>query len=1578
MSGIKGTPRPPDKELRKRKQDFTPYGVRTRSKTKENCEQITNNNFNILTEKMDQQKLQQQIDELKKQMQRLSQTNESLRAQNLTLLEQANAAQQARLEAANQVAHAQQLANANLERLQGISIIEHLQTFNTNVRIPKFNDKINPKEYLEQIKKYFDVKAIRAPQQILMLENILDAPIKVWYQNVKNSIQNFDQFKEAFLKQFYSIPIRLHFKARWQARRYTSEVTMQEYFYRQVNEAQYFEPPVLPYEVNFSIIQQMPLQTRMALATIDYSQTNQVSQALAQLDLAQSTHYQFYNVQNNQDLDRCQINAFGFTSSNNNHDNNNNHNNWRSRSDGQGNGGYNSRPRRNNYNHFNNQNNSNNNSNVSLPDLTVPPPSMSQNNQLQSQNVPHRNNTYTNANNNNRQPNNIQNNDNINNGGYAGSVNCVSTKAMSANDFVDFVDDLCEEVDGNLVTGKTRSVSTEPCPKLKIHLYDEHIKALIDTGSQISAISEDKYHQINSKVLLDTLPISNMTINTAVSAKAVAIKRQVLIKFRIDNLIIEHPMLIIPKLNQDVLLGSDWCRSNDLVIDYKLNKINVKGKLIDHNNAYFKYTTPEDKQCDLVVVHSPSVQHHTMVNIITCPGIGNGLKDQSLPIQREMIIDHDDDGVLDGIRNIMSSVVSKSTREFKIDNDNHLLDDKSSSNLITLIDKYNNLFSNAPGCMQAYHHAVKVIPGNPIVKKNYPVPFALRELVQEEINKMLELGVIERSRSQYCNPLRVVKKKDGAIRLCLDARFVNNVIEGDNESPPIIGEVIQKFNGSGIFTTLDLTAGYWQVPLDEQSRQYTAFLFGSQLYQYCRMPFGLKTSGSGFIRALNIVFGQDFHHFLTYYIDDLIIASKNVQDHLIHLDQVFQRLVEHGFTVKLSKARFCQDSVPFLGYILTSTGCRPNPDKLKDIQSFHEPKQKSDLQQFMGICQYYKQFSVNRAVYLDVLRELLKKDVAWTWTEEHAEAFRKLKFDFLKIVELKYYDLQRDFYVQTDASDRGISAILYQKDDQGQHQLISVVSRCIQSAELNYTTTEKELLAVIYAVQKFRVFLMHRKFHIITDHQALVFLKRSAFHTARLSRWNLLLQEFDFDICHCRGLDNLVADFFSRHPDGRFHTQSKKSLLVNSLTSRISLEGENLLDCALVKICVLKLSPETKKHLKEIKKLQQEDEALIQYLRVRLKGPSAWLFHEYKGMWFHQARGVNNWCLIIPEVLQKIVIITEHERLGHPGVFKVLSHLKRNYWFKGMEKLTKYWVLRCDLCQRVKHLGRVIEGEQGFVSSDSPGELVTVDFYGPLPESVGKVKYIFVVIDAFSKLVKLYPIVKANTATVLRKIFIDYTRDVGKPRRILADNGTQFTSHKWRYELEQQDIKVHFCSIRHPQSNPTERVMRELGRMFRTFCSQSHVGWAREIKTIEKILNHTTHCSTGFIPQELHFGVNVQDEIRNLFDFPESPGLDHQHMIVCAKENLRRAHEQRRNQQKSSKSSDLGVGDKVLLRVPHLSSNTDRVTHKFFHLFEGPYLIKKRIGTNAYILETEDKNNTLSGTYNRISLRKYLYDPAQR
>lgn len=900
------------------------------------------------------------------------------------------------------------------------------------------------------------------------------------------------------------------------------------------------------------------------------------------------------------------------------------------------------------------------------------------------------------------------------------------------------------------------------------------------------------------------------------------------------------------------------------------------------------------------------------------------------------------------------------------------LKDQQKQALSEIIYKNKKVVENRLEGTNIYEHSIKLNSKRPFVYKSYPIPIHYRTVVEKEMQKLLRQGIIERSSSEYCNPLRIVKKVNGEVRICLDARMLNKYVIDDNESPPLIEEIVQKHEGVQYMTSLDLRSGYWQIPLEAASSKFTAFVHNGSVYQFCRVPFGLKTAGSAFMRAIRKALGNSFDSFITTYIDDILITSRSFEEHLQHLDKILRTLNRYNFKLNLEKARFCCTEIPFLGVILSREGIRPNSDKIKAIQNFVVPANKAQLQQFLGLCNFYRRFNQNHATLIEPFRELLSSKNRWKWSAKYQEAFIEIKKAFVKTICLYHYKYDRPFILQTGASNSGISGVLYQYDDQKNQRIVSIVSRCLTKYEINYTTTEKEMLAIVYAVTKLRTYLLGRHFHIITDHKALTFFTSASYYNSRLMRWNLLLQQYSFTTHYCTGRENVVADFFSRNALDDRSTLNDQECTILALQKRISkMQNNKNRDAA--RNSGVNLFPEMglKNEIKSIRKLQMDDEETSTIIQNIQNNREITGYGIHESVLFQKSRLANAWRLVIPQGFVKKLIDEIHNNLGHVGIYKISKYVDKLYFWKKMHKDIKKTIRECDLCQRTKSSNVAMSGEYCAIIPSAPHQLITVDLFGPLPKSRAGMQYIFVVLDAFSKYVSLYPIKKATANTCVQKMLNNYIAKHGKPQAILSDNGTQFTSRVWKEKLQQEGIKIQYSSIRHPQSNPTERVMRELGRMLRTFCDRRHTAWANHIDKIEQILNVTTHHSTGFIPYELQYGEDPLFKIKELIKYPESRQMPLNTKIQIALVNLKENAERRKRNQKCISKIKLKVGDLVLLRVPHMSKAIDNTIKKLFHLYEGPYRISKSYDNNAFELCDISDCAKIIGIHNSQFLKKY-------
>lgn len=392
------------------------------------------------------------------------------------------------------------------------------------------------------------------------------------------------------------------------------------------------------------------------------------------------------------------------------------------------------------------------------------------------------------------------------------------------------------------------------------------------------------------------------------------------------------------------------------------------------------------------------------------------------------------------------------------------------------------------------------------------IPFSLRAAVRKEINQMIYDGIIEVSSSPHVNPLVIVSREGKTPRICLDARKVNEITIADSERERPTEELLQRFHGAKFMTSLDLTSAFLQIELDEGCRKYTAFLFESKQCQFKRVPFGLKNSLCALLRALRTIFDGTSSHFLVNYVDDLLIYSNNYRDHLEHLDTVLSKLTEAGFTINVTKCKFGQPEVKFLGHIINEHGVVPDPGRMTAMLNYPAPKNHKELRRFLGICNYHYRFIINYASYVAPLLPSLKKGNRWKWDEHKQVAFETLRLQFANSIQLMHPNEGDPFSVYTDASSYAIAAILTQAGSDGSQRIISTASRVLSATERRYTTCEQELLAVVYALQKFRIYVWGRTITIYSDNKALSFLKRCILTSNRVSRWILQLQEYDYRI----------------------------------------------------------------------------------------------------------------------------------------------------------------------------------------------------------------------------------------------------------------------------------------------------------------------------------------------------------------------------------------------------------------------------------------------------------------------------------
>lgn len=430
-------------------------------------------------------------------------------------------------------------------------------------------------------------------------------------------------------------------------------------------------------------------------------------------------------------------------------------------------------------------------------------------------------------------------------------------------------------------------------------------------------------------------------------------------------------------------------------------------------------------------------------------------------------------------------------------------------------------------------HTINTKDDLPVYTKNYRYPQIYREDIEFEIDKLLKNKIIQHSNSPYNSPIWVVPKKPDAsgkrkIRMVLDYRKLNDKTIDDKFPLPNIEDLFGKIGRATYFSAIDLASGFHQIQMDPQSVPKTAFSTEHGHYEFLRMPFGLKNAPPTFQRAMNIIFSRMTN--VLVYMDDIIIFSDSLEEHLKHLKSAFTKLKEHNLKIQLDKTEFFKRELLYLGHIISEKGVMPNPSKVEAIKNFPIPKTAKEIKQFLGLTGYYRKMIRNYAKIAKPLTAALRKDVKINPnSKDYREAFENLKLMLQNSPILQLPDFSKQFLVTTDASNFAIGGVLSQKFD-GNDLPIAYASRTLNKSEVNLSTIEKELLAIVWVCKHFRPYLYGRKFLIQTDHKPLQWLRNIKEPNSKLLRWKLLLDEFDFEINYVQGKTNHVADALSRIP----------------------------------------------------------------------------------------------------------------------------------------------------------------------------------------------------------------------------------------------------------------------------------------------------------------------------------------------------------------------------------------------------------------------------------------------------------------
>jgi len=736
------------------------------------------------------------------------------------------------------------------------------------------------------------------------------------------------------------------------------------------------------------------------------------------------------------------------------------------------------------------------------------------------------------------------------------------------------------------------------------------------------------------------------------------------------------------------------------------------------------------------------------------------------------------------------------------------------------------------GFCSNYRFSIKTKSDVPICLPSRRVPIHLEDKVDSMIEDMLKAGIICESTSPYNSPLVIVPKKDGNIRLCVDYRSLNKITEREQFHIPDSIEIFDQLGGNGYFSTLDLSKGYYQIGLDEDSQKKTAFSTSKGHYQFLRLPFGLCGAPTSFQKCMQQILCKELGLKCCVYIDDIIVFGKNKKEHDRNLIDVLARLNQAGIKLSKDKFKFSLQRISFLGHCISIKGIETDPLKVECIKTWKRPETFKELNTFIGFVSYYRRFVKNFATTVNPLVQVANKkkenrNKKLMWNDSLQEAFEKIKELLCKNTILNFPNKTGIFVLDTDASLTGIGAVLSQVDDNGTERVIAFASNKLSTTEARYCTTRRELLAVVRYIHFFHHYLIGKRFILRTDHQSLKWLFSWKMpSTSQYFSWLSQLQLYDFEIQYRPGSQHVNADALSRLP---WCKQCKSSHVIDTVTVSRENDIQDLISL------ISNNQPPSAKHSSFVTNLWHKRK----YLSVE----NNQIYIETKN-----GKRIVKTKAELTEMCKKI-----HQCLCHMGSESIFQILSRKYYCPGLKSICKNVTTFCIIClqrKSVSYKGKPLDS----LSASSVFDKVYMDVAGPLPEQNG-FKYILVLIDGFSSFISLSHLKNVNASTIAEQIFNKWISVFGPPRALHADNALYFKASPVQDLCKEFGIRQSFSSPFYPQGNgKAERAIRTVKDML--FCAMKEKGrlWPNLLTEVEYAFRSAIRNNIGLSPMELVFG----------------------------------------------------------------------------------------------------------------------------
>jgi hypothetical protein len=955
-----------------------------------------------------------------------------------------------------------------------------------------------------------------------------------------------------------------------------------------------------------------------------------------------------------------------------------------------------------------------------------------------------------------------------------------------------------------------------------------------------------------------------------------------------------------------------------------------------------------------------------------------------------------------------------------------------------LLMEYAHLFDNrAPGAArmdgEVVEHSIVTGRAYPIARPPRRQSPAMEAVIDTEVKNLLDAKVIRPSNSPWASNLVLVRKKDGTWRPCVDFRELNAVTETDVYPIPAIDQLLYNMQGAKVFSCMDLQGAYHQIRISEQDQKKTAFICRGGLYEYIRMPFGLKNAPATFQRFMNMMLSTGgLRTFVMAYLDDLVVFSRNMDSHMDHVRQTLSVLSRHGVKLKLSKCQFGMNRIRYLGHVLDGEGVHVDPEYIRAVMEMPDPTNVSELRTFLGMAGYYRGFIPAYAKMAQPLYELMKKAVTWRWDDAEKQATSQLKQALTSAPVLLMPDYSKPFIIQTDASTHGIGAVLSQrvKDETTGTEVerpIAYVSRSLKPAETRYAATHLEMLAVMYGINKFRHYVGGSRFLLQTDHRALEGIMKSKDLQGRMARWVTTLQEYDFALQYRKGAANGNADALSRlpvkHVVAALHQpnhddagmEEEKQDVDDSKSDadekeQPELEADDFDGLDIAEIPRLQREDPMWRDIYMYVLEQQHNDLASPAERDKLERECEQYLIKDDGLLFHvhlangQPQTHNVMLqLCVPRTLVPAILKEMHDEpySGHRGTEGTYGKLVHRYWWKGMHRDTKQYCMSCVVCakRKVPHrhgdipmLSPQVEQQYEY----APFECLALDCAGPLPTSGGnqQLAHWLSMACATTRYGDAVPIRRQTTENIAHQVVHRWILRYGFPRYVISDNGAAFASRVMKRCMKLLGVRVKYILPYRPQSNGIcERLNGTIKSMLGCYTQKSQKEWADLLPYIVFAYNTSIHTATGYTPYYLVHGrearigseaiLRGEGETRSL---PEYVKNIQRNMALAQKHVTERvnaaADERDRINDMMKHTVRYQVGDEVYVYQLPVSDGKSDVTRKLVSPYQGPYRVTKVINDVAYQVEnvaTKKKKSVHVSKMKRLHKRPdHLIPPEER